>query len=166
MTSEQHISDAALEACPFCGGPAKAPIHYNGTWETGCAGPHECPGTDVLVPLAAWNHRSQPTQPMAMTEAMVERAAMALYDNDGAWARELPWAKLLKSEADSYRELARTVLLALSMDQGIDATKAALIADLDRRAEYLKTPGMSHDRERTVALLERASAYLLSGAGQ
>lgn len=47
-----------LLPCPFCGGPAKEPIHYNGTMETGCAGPQECPGTDVLVPLAAWNRRT------------------------------------------------------------------------------------------------------------
>jgi hypothetical protein len=51
--------------CPFCGGPAREPIPYNGAMETGCAGPHDCPGTDVLVPVALWNRRAPPEQSAA-----------------------------------------------------------------------------------------------------
>ncbi len=56
---------ADLKPCPWCGGPAKEPIMYNGTPETGCGGVHDCPGTDVLVPLAAWNTRAEGPAPVS-----------------------------------------------------------------------------------------------------
>jgi len=62
-----------LLPCPFCGGSAKAPVHYNGAMETGCAGDYNCPGTDVLVPIAAWNRRTPPAS--AKNETGIEPVA-------------------------------------------------------------------------------------------
>lgn len=61
--------EQTLKPCPFCGGPALEPRMWDGTLETGCAGDYECPGTDVLVPLAAWNHRSSGEPPIGSSEA-------------------------------------------------------------------------------------------------
>lgn len=72
------MSGETLKPCPFCGGPALEPRAWNGTLETGCAGPHECPGTDVLVPIAAWNTRAEPASAPALVEAL--RAAKELID--------------------------------------------------------------------------------------
>ncbi len=78
VTSPTQVEgvDGGLLPCPFCGGEAKEPIKYNGTLETGCAGPHECPGTDVLAPVATWNRRAPtpPTSDVTVTDEMVEAA--------------------------------------------------------------------------------------------
>jgi hypothetical protein len=48
-----------LASCPFCGGPAKTPIKYDGSLQTGCAGDFkDCAGADVLAPIAYWNTRT------------------------------------------------------------------------------------------------------------
>jgi hypothetical protein len=52
-----------LLPCPFCGGPAITPFLWNGTLKTSCGGDHECPGTDVMAPVAAWNRRAEAASP-------------------------------------------------------------------------------------------------------
>lgn len=69
-----------LKPCPFCAGPARSPVYYNGTMETGC-GSVECPGSDVLVPIAAWNTRAPAAlEPQAVDDAMVERGELSVAD--------------------------------------------------------------------------------------
>ena len=79
----------ALAACPFCGGPARKPIMYNGTLETGCGGDFECAGTDVLAPIAAWNTRAAPV-PSApvVSEEVVRDILDAIWKEAGAGE---PW---------------------------------------------------------------------------
>lgn len=121
-----QLSEANLEPCPFCGGPAKEPFAYNGAMETTCAGPHECPGTDVLAPLAAWNTRA----PIPITDEMVEAGAHAAWrayfmrDGDNPfevsdWRDETevmqdtwPAETNLYPNADVFRRCARACLKA------------------------------------------------------
>lgn len=70
--------NTALRECPFCGGPART-LPYNGTQEATCAGSHECPGTDVLAPVAAWNRRAAlPAEGLAARAAAAADALVAV----------------------------------------------------------------------------------------
>jgi hypothetical protein len=78
MTQTQTPEMRELLPCPFCGGPAMPPRMWNGALETGCDGDHDCPGSDVLVPVAAWNRRalSAPSPVGPVTEVVIEPDAL------------------------------------------------------------------------------------------
>jgi len=83
-----------LKACPFCGGEART-FEYDGANQATCGGKHiDCAGTDVVAPVAMWNHRTPApegeawrTVPVEPTKAMQNEGVNAASDHFG-WADE------------------------------------------------------------------------------
>ena len=77
-----------LKSCPFCGGPAKTK-KWDGAMQATCAGDHECAGTDVLAPIAAWNKRAAASLRDPYARA-IEDAAVRLEQKAAALREKAP----------------------------------------------------------------------------
>jgi hypothetical protein len=135
------VVEGELRPCPFCGGPARKPILYNGTMETGCDGPHECPGTDVLVPIAAWNRRSPLPAPQYLGESAQSQPG---YDS-GATSPERGAGN--DDIADLVTELTQS---ALYFDLNSPPTASRFRRAIEKIKELLASADLAVDMHREL----------------